>query len=110
MKFARLILREPNPWLRRFQVAGFQLPSSAQAHVKRLAGQVEQAAHAEHAQADKPLVEYSQAPMVERVEQGALERAMASCEEPLAKQVDVVGLAVASRLAVVEHIEQPKDC
>ena len=105
MKFARLILREPNPWLRRFQVAGFQLPSSAQAHVKRLAGQVEQAAHAEHA-----LVEYSQAPMVERVEQGALERAMASCEEPLAKQVDVVGLAVASRLAVVEHIEQPKDC
>ena len=102
MKFARLILREPNPWLRRFQVAGFQLPSSAQAHVKRLAGQVEQAAHAEHAQADEPLVE--------RVEQGALERAMASCEEPLAKQVDVVGLAVASRLAVVEHIEQPKDC
>ena len=49
MKFARLILREPIPWLRRFQVAGFQLPSIAQAHVKRLAGQVEQA---EHAQAD----------------------------------------------------------
>lgn len=49
MKFARLILREPIPWLRRFQVAGFQLPSSSQAHVKRLAGQVEQA---EHAQAD----------------------------------------------------------
>lgn len=48
--------------------------------------------------------------MVERVEQGALELAMASCEEPLAKQVDVVGLAVASCLAVVEHIEQPKDC
>ena len=48
--------------------------------------------------------------MVERVELGALERAMASSEEPLAKQVDVVGLAAASRLAVVEHIEQPKDC